>query len=207
MPSTLQTLINAIPTAQDGNVIASTYHNTLRAAVVELATQLESLAGGGINEVATFTPMLFPVYDSGVKMAEWLPAVGLITRPQPGADADGWMSFRLPDGARITQLAVIGRKTGSHPVSLRVWMYRNSVAAPSPIQMISINLKTITGEPFQVNGDVSIAGATPSVIEDYRKIDNSLYQYFIEAKLVGAYSDTEVDFFAFQVSYSTVSLA
>ncbi len=205
MPSTLQTLINAIPTAHDGDVISSDSHNSVRTAVAALAAQFDSLAGGGTDTVITFSPTFFPVFVTGVKQAEWIPSVGIASRAPGASDADGWFPLQLPNQARINNLAVIGQKTGTVPLSLRVWMLRSAIANPSNIQMININLKLTTGEPFQVTGDVTIAGVSPSVVEEYRRVDNSAYQYFIEAKLVGAAVDTQVEFFAFQVSCSTAS--
>lgn len=46
MPPTLESLITAIPTAEDGHVITENYHNSLRAALVLMASQLGGTAPG-----------------------------------------------------------------------------------------------------------------------------------------------------------------
>ena len=40
--SSIQTLVNLIPDANDGNVISSDYHNTMKAALEAIAAQLGS---------------------------------------------------------------------------------------------------------------------------------------------------------------------
>lgn len=58
MPTDLQTLLTAIPTAEDGHIITREYHNTLRAAVVGLAQQM----GVSVQQekYLTLSPYFFP---------------------------------------------------------------------------------------------------------------------------------------------------
>jgi hypothetical protein len=197
MPSDLQNLINAIPRAEDGNVISSQYHNSLRAALAAIANQLG--AGPSHAETArSFAPNFLPVIDAGVRSPEWLLSVGIASKP--GASARGWFPVQLPDGGTINSMTVTGQRSGT-VTSCQVRLVRQTITDATSVPMITVSLKTVTGQPFKVTADVT--GASLPIIQDFRAVDNDKYQYLVVAELVNAAADAVVDLFAIQIALAT----
>lgn len=195
----LTTLINAIPTAQEGHVITPSYHNTMRAAVSAIATQLGGTDSGSTTLITSIPPMLIPTGDSNA--TPFVTRVGFSSRPS-APNADGWLQVQLPDKAQIINLTVIGRKFGGGgALSLRVLMRRRSLTDLSEITMININLRDVNGDPFQHVGTVTVPGGGIGV-EELRRVDNSKYLYFIQATMSNAPTDVQLDLHAFLLAYN-----
>lgn len=183
MPADLPTLINAIPTAEDGHVITPDYHNTVRAAIVQLA----AVAGGVATSSVTlaYPPIFFPVDDAS---RGWEPRQGLATRSDADA-ANGWFPVTLPDKSRLASMTVVGRKFVAVPgaLSLRVLLKRISLADLQTETLINVNLRDVNGEPFSRSGSPT-----------QPLIDNAQFQYYVQATLMNAPADLQIDFYAFQ---------
>lgn len=198
MPSTLQTLISNIPTAEDGHVIERRYHNSLRDAITAMAAQIEA-APGGAETARTFAPSFLPIFDAGTRSPEWLLSVGIASKPG-GNSAQGWFPVQLPEGATIRSLTVVGQRIGA-VLSCQVQLLRQTIADAGMVPIITVNLKNVLGQPFKETREVT--GASGAVIADFRSIDNDRYQYHIKAFLQNAASDAVVDLYSFQIAFVT----
>jgi hypothetical protein len=189
----LQLLLNAIPIAQDGNVITSEYHNALRAAVLTIANQL----GVSLSQTVTlsFAPSFLP---SGVQ-PQWVLNNGFASKPT-GGTAHGWFPLQLPDGARIQSMTAIGRRSGT-VASFQVQLLRQPITDTDTTTLITIPLNT-AGDPFTVSGNLQVAGAGPTALEEYRVVDNDNYKYLAFARLVGAAADAVVELHAIRVTFN-----
>lgn len=199
--NSLVTLVNAIPTAQDGHIITPQYHNTLRNAVTAIAAELGSQTGTGVTFVTSFPPIFFPEDDDASKY--WSNQLALATRPA-GNTAKGWFPMTLQDGARILSLTVIGRKFVSAvgALSLRVLMRRKSLTEVTDDQtFINVDLKNINGEPFRETRSPTITGTSSDNLKEVSLVDNSKYLYYVRATMSNAPGDLQMDFYAFQVAY------
>lgn len=113
LPTNVQALLDAIPTAEDGHVITSEYHNALRDAIRALAGLGD--APGVATHVLTLAPAFFPE-DSNA----WDHALGLASKGN-NAVANGWFPVQLPDGARIARMqASCLRNPPTGPLTIRL---------------------------------------------------------------------------------------
>src|ERR1700726_1804687 len=94
----IQALINAIPDAQDGSVITSDYHNTIKAALAAMASQLGGSAGGQ-TVTLTLPPNFLPIGRN----PPWVVTLGAASDAGTPV-SDGWIPVSLPEGAVIQQL-------------------------------------------------------------------------------------------------------
>jgi hypothetical protein len=205
MATNIQTLINNIPTAEDGHIISRLYHNSLREAVVALAEQVGSGGGQGQADTSvTYAPVFLPVTDGGVKSAEWVLSLGVSSRPPNVNSAKGWLPLQLPDNATIKSMTVTGQRSGT-VVSCKVNLVRQTIADATTVPMIIVNLKLVTGQPFKETGN--IAGASLPIIQDFQTVNNDRYQYFVVAELTlsSPTSDALVDLYAIQIAFATTN--
>src|SRR5512134_566752 len=98
MATDLQTLVNAIPKAEDGHVITSDYHNSLRAALLAMLDNLGAIKGGAV--VQTITPTFFTNKDRSA----WVVLNGVAAATDQAKTTSGFLALGLPDGARIQRL-------------------------------------------------------------------------------------------------------
>ena len=192
----LRNLINAIPIAEDEHVITSLYHNSLRAALLAIASQIGADPVSG-TVTLTFTPSFFSMRND----PPWLLSEGMATRPVDGnRTASGWFPLQLPEGVRLQSMTVIGRKTGAVE-SFQVQLLRQPINETPTTALITIPLNN-AGDPFQVTGSVQVDGAGPAALEEYRTINNSTHKYLVMARLFGAVAAAEAQIFAIRVAYS-----
>src|SRR5258708_28047329 len=183
MSSNLQALINAIQTAEDGHVITREYHNTLRAALVEVARLLGASAAD-----QTFKLTLAPAFFKNGTGSEWTQLNGVATAVI-GKSNNGLLPVQLPDGARLQSLTVTGRRKGNID-GLEVKLIRQAITGTSLTTLISIPLED-QGDPFTVSRDIIQlpdlgSAAATAAAEDFRTIDNKKYKYMIVAQADGA---------------------
>jgi hypothetical protein len=195
VPIDLQSLVNAIPIAEDGHVITSLHHNSLRAALLAIVTQL-----GGEPVSGTVTLTFLPSFLPSGSQPPWLLAEGVATRSAGASAARGWFPLQLPEGARLQNMTGIGRRTGT-VASFQLQLQRQPINDTPTTVLISIPLQN-AGDPFQVTGSVQVAGAGPAALEEYRLINNSAFKYLVMASLVGADTAAEAQIFAIRVAYS-----
>jgi hypothetical protein len=204
MTTNLQTLIDNIPTAEDGHIIDRKYHNSLREAVAALAQQVGTGGQGQADTSVTYAPVFLPVTDGGVKSPEWVLSLGVSSRPPSVNSAKGWLPLQLPDNATIKSMTITGQKSGT-VLSCQVRLMRQTIADATTVPMIVVNLKNVTGQPFKATGEV--AGASLPIIQDFRTVNNDKYQYLVLAELTLASptADAIVDLYAIQIAFATTN--
>jgi hypothetical protein len=175
----LPVLLNAIPVAQDGDVITAQYHNSLRDALIVLAAQAGPVLTGQ-PETYTYAPH-FLQNDAG---PNWQQAGGLAT-PDASKSANGFFVVQLPNGARIQNLTVTGRRTGNPAASFTVLLVRVNINDASPVTLISLDLRTAP-DPFKVSQSLNVPGAGPAALEEYRLVDTTAFTYLVTARVLGA---------------------
>jgi hypothetical protein len=198
-PALVQAALDAIPLARDGDVIASSYHNSLREAVLLLAR----LQGGGAVDRTTVVTMPPAFLPDGANPS-WFLASGVASQPvasgsPPTSSATGWLPVPLPDGARIQLLTVSGRREGQMG-SFMVSLLRQTITSESqsPVTLISMELRD-ADRRFTEDGDINIPDTGPAAVEEYRVIDNSRYKYLLTATLLEAAVQSRVQINALQV--------
>lgn len=177
--SDLQVLISEIPIAQDGDAITADYPNSLRRALVAIANRLGI---GPVAEEVTVTnaARLSNVADAGI----WGQDLGLVTRPVavPLANLRGWMEMDLPDGQRIRRMVVYATKSGT--ATLKIKLKRKKVnEVGEPTDLIEINVPNDASASKGIEGDVTVPGAGPVAIEQYRIVNNREHKYLLAAEL------------------------
>jgi hypothetical protein len=193
MAADLQTLVNAIPSAQDGSVIDSRYHNTLKAAVEGIVGQLDT--GGGSQNVTESYPPHFLQNSSG---PNWMQLNGVATPTGTPGNANGWFALQLPNRARIQSMTVAGRRAG--PVlPFNVQLMRVTIADSNNVTLIPLILGTAP-DPFMITGTVQVPGAGTAALEEYRTVDNNLYTYLIIANVHNATDIIQIN--GFRVVYT-----
>jgi hypothetical protein len=198
MATNLDTLIAAIPTAEDGHVISREYHNSLRAALVEMASRLSATAGQ--TGATTFAPTFSP----NVPQPPWVITVGVADKTNQ-TGADGWLSISLPDGARIQGMTVKGGRAGAAPV-FQIQLIRQSLDDPTAnVTLISIpglNTSAMERDPFEAKGLPQVSGITsPAALNEILTVNNSDFKYLVRARLVGSTTDATVRIYGIRVEY------
>jgi len=200
----LQALLAAIPIAQDGQVITSEYHNSLRAALIALAGQL-GLGLSSATTTFTFAPAMLPIGNG----APWPITANFTAQSTVGTNPDGWQPVQLPDGQSIQSMVVTGKLTAPAPTSFAVTLFRESVdpAAAGPAALLTLEMKTQTGA-FTASGSITASGAATNAaglvaqlaaVQDLKLIDTSSYKYFLRATVTGAGNGTQAEIDAIQV--------
>lgn len=189
-PGELEALLARIPVAEDGNVVRSEYHNSLRAALIAIARSLGiSTDAQAVTEA--FAPNFFPIGTQ----SPWVMNVGIADKAVNNS-ANGWMPVRLPNGARIQNMRVMGRRVGATTI-FEVNLVRQRIIGTAGALSGTVLTPLFTadlseaGDPFNVLVDVdepnNVSGAAlAAVTEDFRLVDNNKYKYMITAELNGA---------------------
>jgi hypothetical protein len=195
----IQTLVNDIPNAQDGDIIGSDYHNTIKAALQAIAQQMG--AGAGPQTVSlTVQPSFLPMAG----LPAWNVSLGLATDPGPPA-AGGFIPFNLPDGATIQKMVVTGSK--NNPASKG---FVNLVVIPlggtSGSTLISIDL-TPGGNPFTLTGTPNIPGLTAVALLQIQQVQNTQFKYAILSEVVSPTGTpaASITINVIQIVYTTAS--
>jgi hypothetical protein len=181
----LDALLAAIPIAQDDNVITRDYHNSLRAAILELAGQIGAGPGDRATTV-TFAPTFLRSGSSRI----WIQGNGFAAKEASADSADGWMQIQLPNGLRIKSLTIIGDKKGNVG-EWSVQMLRQQITSTTSTVLLSVNLED---SPDTFN-------RTEPITSTANQIDNQTYKYLITAKIIGSdtAATTTARMLAFQV--------
>jgi hypothetical protein len=182
-PTDVQHALDAVPVAREGDIIASSYHNSVRAALIAIAAHLGE-APPDTETVLTFAPGLQP---SG-QDAPWLLLEGLAAKPTGAGFASGWLPLQIPDGITIQKMRVIGRKAGN-VAAFTVQLLRQPVADTALTPVVAAQLEQATGA-FVVPVDVPAEHAT---------VDNNAYKYIVTAEVIGAEPQATVQIGAIQL--------
>jgi len=201
MPTLLADLINAIPVAGRQDVISPESHNSVRDAIVAIATEL----GGAVarrSVTLTFAPTFLKVPDpssQGNFLPEWQINIGSAhnkERPAP----KGWLPVQLPDGSRIQELCVLFEVNQPLERKLHVKLQRQITdEKPELLAELSQELveARIYDEKAPFTNDPTVF-PTPGR-EPADKVRNELYKYFVEATVDGVLPAASVMIFAIRV--------
>src|SRR6266849_8332039 len=144
MPVDLATLINSIQVAEPGHVITEEYHSDLRSALLQIAQQLSGGVTSSQNVVLSHPPE-FTQNDSG---PNWSMVNGIASKDASGS-ANGWFRVQFPQGARILQMIVSGRRAGTTSFPFSVRLVRVNVTDGESLPVIALNLGGAS-DPFSV---------------------------------------------------------
>lgn len=168
----IQTLVNKIPDAQDGNVITAVYHNTIKAALEAIAAQV----GGGVSQTVTVTVQTnFVATTAG--SPNWGISLGVAADAGPPS-TNGWIPLNLPDGAVIQQLEARGA-TFNGAAKGAVQLVIIPLGGNSGTNLIVIDL-TNAGNPYDKIGKPNVPGLTASALLQLQTVQNSQFKYVIQ---------------------------
>lgn len=202
----IQTLVNNIPLAQDGNLITSNYHNTIRAALEAIAGQV-----GGAAAPAAVTLTLHAAFSPVATFPQFNLSMGVATLTGTG-NAAGYIPLNLPDGAVIQQLTISGANVNSL-TSSKVSAFANLQilavsGGGSPTTLIQVNLVP-GGNPFSLSGTpnaANVPGITATAITGLQTVQNSQFMYAIEVIVRGdGATQASLEIYAFQLVYQPAS--
>lgn len=186
----LQTLIDAIPGAQDGDIITAAYLVTIKAALAAIVAELGASSPAGPQTVTrTIQPNLLTIGGG----TAWSISLGVATS---AAGSNGFISLDLPNGAVIQQMVAMGAQTSPASkgfVSLLVV----PVAGTAGTTLIQIDLST-GGNPFTLTGTPNIPGLTPTALASMQTVQNNVFKYALQAEVLGA----SVTINAIQITYT-----
>jgi hypothetical protein len=203
----LQALLAAIPIAADGQVITSDYHNSLRQALIAMASEMG--IGLTTDSVAfTYAPSMLPIAAA----VAWPISANFTALSAAATNPDGWLPVQLPDGKILQNMTVAGKLTVPAPTSFQVVLFREALGpdAPGPAALITVDLKSQTGG-FTVSNGVTPPGAAASAaglvaqlaaVQDLKTIDTNSYKYFLRATVTGAGAATVAEIDSIQIVVS-----
>jgi hypothetical protein len=192
-------LVNAIPVAEDGEVIRSSFHNSLRDALIALLAEI----GVGRGPIAPLSPALLsfqgvPGWNIGAGFA-------VLQAPNSGpkASASGWLPLELPHGGTIQNLTVTGRRVGAMS-SFAVTLVRQALTAElqPATNLIAAGDLSQAGATFSQpipTGAPDNPNATAQDIADRKLIDNTKYKYYVTADVDGAENSSRAQINSIQV--------
>lgn len=195
----LQSFLNAIPVANDGDVIRADHFNAIRSALAQLAAALDV---DQLSRVVApvFTPTLLPI--AGAEAAAWRTEIGYAVGPSSGSVAKGWMPIDLPNQAAIDSLTIRARMPQA-PKMWKVELRRQEVVGSGTT---TICLKDINAEPVAADGTLTVTlpvlseGITAAQLADRRLIDTTAYRYQIATEVAQAQQLSSLEIRSFTVT-------
>jgi hypothetical protein len=181
--ATAQDVIATIPVAEDGEVIRSNFHNSLRDALTALLAEVAV----GRGPVAPISPALLPIDGQ----TPWALGTGVALSPAvttgTGA-ARGWLPVELPHGGRMQDLVVTGGRSGTME-TFRVILSRSPLtggpATVEPLASLDLSQASATFIESKEVGAPTLPDPSPAQLLEHTLVDNTKYRYFIEARLAG----------------------
>jgi hypothetical protein len=180
----LQSFLDAIPFANDGDVITPDHHNTLRAACGRIAQSLDETQLARVV-TASITPVLL---SAGGADPPWRTVVGFAAGPTGSNKAEGWMPVELPQGTNVDVLTVRGKRPGA----VTIWsaaLRRVELAGTAQTDVCAgeIQAATASGDgSFAATVPVKADGLSATQAAELRRVDNTRYRYFFHTKVSGA---------------------
>lgn len=167
-----------LPTLQyvnPGDTIRSADFNALVYTVKQLANLLGVKPQLGQTTVSVY-PVFFPSHNSdGVTEPGWLHRGKAAKSPAAGK-ASGFLPVQLPDGMRVTSLAVLGEKPG--PVTkfeVALWRAWTTSEKIEQIAVKDLNDGNPFGDPVEPTGNDQLV-----------RVANDKYSYVVTAEVDGA---------------------
>jgi len=196
----IQTLINAIPDAQDGFVITADYEVTIKAALQAIAGQL-GVAGSQTVSI-TLSPTFLPIAGA----SSW--GITFCSAADAGANGtNGWLPLYLPDGAIIQKLLVTAVRTNT-AVTGFVQLQIVPIGMTSGTTLIFVDLSAATSSPSTLPpGTPNVPGVTTVALQDLQTVDNSQFKYVLHAQVFGStgVNAGSLTIFGLQVVYSVTT--
>jgi hypothetical protein len=185
----VRALIDAIPFANDGDVITADHHNTLREAIARIAGSVGDTQLARVS-IESFAPQLLPVANGE---APWRTSPRFAVGPTTGFKAEGWMPLDLPHGADIDSMIVRGLiplEVGGSPLDPREWnakLVRLELAGHVEEVICNGELMDAPRSPdlrfVATLPAATAAGLTPAQASGLRRIDTSSYRYYFHTRL------------------------
>ncbi len=177
----LLALLGLIPIAVPGEIIKDEYHNSLRNAVLAIAT---GLGAGKGEETITFAPLFQPLEQFEGGHFDWILSFNKALCPSltsnAGNKVTGAFTVQLPQDASILSMTVRGDRIGNNenPTTFNVSLFQTEIDNSDGTleELITVDLKT----EFGIKKTVKIS-STEIIL-----VDNEKYNYFIKAEWVDA---------------------
>jgi hypothetical protein len=202
LPVDLRIALARVPIANEGNVITSEYHNSVRNVLLAMA----QLFGAGAVAPAinvSFAPQF--VTPGG---ANWVPTELGVSNGASVTSAFGWMSVALPDEARIASMTVFGKKTVTVK-NLKFTLVRYLLSDTNQAQepLISLDATAETGDfspADSIKTDPSLGtNRALATLDDQQLIQNGKFKYVFRAQLnCDASAQDSVQIHAIQIACS-----
>lgn len=181
----LQILISQIPAAEDGNVIRSEHFNQMRLALTELAKRLGVT---GVEE--DFGETIAPNFSRNMADTPWDLEYG-IAKASAAGTVKGWMEVELPNGARLDQMVVYGKRTGAGTGAFNVILRRQKISDPATIvDLITVAITDKTDAEKGERAQVKVLASNLDTVEEHRRIKNAEFKYLLIGEVTLAAGDT-----------------
>lgn len=176
----LQAFLNAIPYANDGDVITPDHHNSLRDAINTIARGLDASQFAKVVTL-NFLPNLLPSFtdDNPSSPHPWRVIEGVAQGPKTGTDAQGWMPLDLPDGTSVDSMAVRASTT-SKPDAFYAAVRRYPLDGSGSTDIVGGDFD----DQFKEGGTKTVTftqtpgqNLTPTIEGQLRRVDTSQYRY------------------------------
>jgi hypothetical protein len=198
----LRDLVQAIPIASPGDIIAPDHHNMLREAVAKLAQSLDRTQTAPVV-TASFAPILWPFWTDAPPWNAFM----CFSVPS-SASTSGWMPLDLPDGLDIDTMTVRGDRGGSTYTEWRFGLYRFELTGfqwgGAGWAQLGENLldPAAQGAPTSFVDTVRLntTGKTPTQVADLRRVDASKYRYAFYTGLQNASKPSQIQLQLVQVT-------
>jgi hypothetical protein len=179
----VQAFLDAIPFANDGDVITADHHNTLRAALGRIARSLDE---------TQFARVVTPSFPAALLPIDGAPAFriaeGFAAGPKTGNTAAGWLPLDLPHGTTIDSLTVRGKRPGA----VTIWsasLRRVDLAGGAPVDVCTKEIQSETvaaGGSFVAEIQPVTTGITAAQLSERTLVDTTRYRYHFHTTFAGA---------------------
>jgi hypothetical protein len=202
----VQLLLDAIPAANDGDVITSEYHNSLADALRVIARML-----GDPSLARSVTANRAPVFLPDADNRPWTHHQGFVDTALTAADAEGtaeveahgWMQVDLPNGSRIERMTASGLRRGDVGLAnLRLVRVSSEDPDQDSTPLSLLRLKPLDGDFTEEPGEFANRNATPAAEEELRRVDTSRFKYLVTAEALAVPTDSVVQLNAIRVECS-----
>jgi hypothetical protein len=198
----LRDLVQAIPIASPGDIIAPEHHNRMREALAEIARSLDRTQTAAVV-TTSYAPILWPFYTNA---PPWNAFMCFTVPSDPSTS--GWMPLDLPDGMDIDTMTVRGDRGGSTYGEWRFGLYRFELTGfqwgGAGWAQLGDKLlpPAADGAPTSFVDTVALntAGKTPTQAADLRRVDASKYRYAFYTGLLNASKPTSIQLQLVQVT-------
>jgi hypothetical protein len=184
LPVDLRFALAQIPIANDGNVISSEYHNSLRTALLAMAQLL------GAGAVAPAINVSYALQLAGGATG-WVQTEAGVASGASVTDASGWMSLALPDGARIQSMQIFGKKSVTvKALTFNLQRYLLDDVSQTPESLITLDASGAAGTFAPADKIKAIVGLGPTraqaTLDDQQLIQNGKFKYIFRVQMTGA---------------------